>query len=82
MRNSYKWAVLAMLSLAFFFHQADRVLFGRLTISIQEDLHLDDLQIGWVNTALFCTLVVTTPFGGFLGDHDRGSVEPLRRQGI
>ena len=68
MKKGYKWALLAMLSLAFFFHQADRVLFGLLTIPIQEDLHLTDLQIGWVNTALFCTLAVTTPFAGVLGD--------------
>lgn len=68
MRKNYKWVVLALLSLAFFFHQADRVLFGLLTIPIQEDLHLSDLQIGWVNTALFATLAITTPFAGLLGD--------------
>lgn len=66
--RGYKWVVLALLSGAFFFHQADRALFGLLTIPIQEDLGLTDLQIGWVNTALFCTLAVTTPFAGMLGD--------------
>ena len=64
----YKWIMLALLSCAFFFHQADRVLFGLLTIPIQDDLHLTDLQIGFVNTSLFCTLAVTTPIAGFLGD--------------
>jgi len=68
MKKGYKWLLLVMLSLAFFFHQADRALFGLLTIPIQEDLHLTDLQIGWVNTALFCTLAVATPFAGVLGD--------------
>ena len=33
--NKYKWVMLALLSCAFFFHQADRVLFGLLTIPIQ-----------------------------------------------
>lgn len=66
--KNYKWVTLALLSGAFFFHQADRALFGLLTIPIQEDLHLTDLQIGWVNTALFCTLALTTPFAGVLGD--------------
>ena len=66
--DKYKWIMLALLSCAFFFHQADRVLFGLLTIPIQEDLHLTDLQIGVVNTSLFCTLAVTTPLAGFLGD--------------
>ena len=64
----YKWIMLALLSCAFFFHQADRVLFGLLTIPIQDELHLTDLQIGWINTSLFCTLAVTTPLAGFLGD--------------
>ena len=64
----YKWIMLALLSCAFFFHQADRVLFGLLTIPIQEELHLTDLQIGWINTSLFCTLAVTTPLAGILGD--------------
>lgn len=68
MRRGYKWVVLALLSGAFFFHQADRALFGLLTIPIQADLHLSDLQIGWVNAALFCTLAVATPFAGLLGD--------------
>lgn len=68
MKENYKWLMLALLSLAFFFHQADRVLFGLLTIPIQEDLHLTDLQIGWINTSLFCTLAVATPVAGFLGD--------------
>ena len=66
--NRYKWILLALLACAFFFHQADRVLFGLLTIPIQDDLHLTDLQIGFVNTSLFCTLAVTTPIAGFLGD--------------
>ncbi len=66
--KNYKWVMLALLSCAFFFHQADRVLFGLLTIPIQDDLHLTDLQIGFVNTSLFCTLAVTTPLAGFLGD--------------
>ena len=64
----YRWIMLALLSCAFFFHQADRVLFGLLTIPIQDELHLTDLQIGWINTSLFCTLAVTTPLAGFLGD--------------
>ena len=35
MKNSYKWFLLLLLSCAFFFHQADRALFGLLTIPIQ-----------------------------------------------
>ena len=68
MRGGYKWLLLVLLSLAYFFSQADRVLFGLLTIPIQEELHLTDLQIGFVNTALFVTLAFTVPLAGILGD--------------
>jgi len=64
----YKWFLIAMLSCAFFFHQADRALFGLLTIPIQDDLHLTDVQIGWINTTLSWTLAAMTVVAGFLGD--------------
>ena len=68
MKNGYKWAMLAMLSCAFFFHQADRALFGLLTISIQEELHLTDVQIGWINTVLSWTLAGMAFIAGPVGD--------------
>ena len=68
MKNAYKWLLLGMLSLAFFFHQADRALFGLLTIPIQEELHLTDVQIGWINTVLSWTLALMTTVAGFCGD--------------
>ena len=64
MTKSYKWFLIAMLSCAFFFHQADRALFGILTIPIQGELKLSDVQIGWINT----TLAAMTVVAGFLGD--------------
>lgn len=51
-----KWFLLALLSGAFFFHQVDRTLFGLLTIPIQNELGLSDVQIGWINTVLSWTL--------------------------
>ena len=68
MGRAYKWLLLGMLSLAFFFHQADRALFGLLTIPIQEELHLTDVQIGWINTVLSWTLALMTTVAGFCGD--------------
>ncbi len=68
MNKYYKWLLLAMLSLAFFFHQADRALFGLLTVPIQAELRLDDVQIGWINTALSWTLALMTMIAGFAGD--------------
>ncbi len=68
MKNGYKWAMLAMLSCAFFFHQADRALFGLLTIPIQDELGLTDVQIGWINTVLSWTLAGMAFIAGPVGD--------------
>ncbi len=68
MSKHYKWLLIGMLSCAFFFHQADRALFGLLTIPIQKDIGLTDVQIGWINTTLSWTLAAMTVVAGFLGD--------------
>ena len=68
MKSTYKWLVLAMLSCAFFFHQADRALFGLLTVPIQNELALTDKQIGWINTALSWTLASMAFIAGPIGD--------------
>ena len=47
----YKWCVVAMLSCAFFFHQADRALCGLLTIPIQNDLGLAEVAMGKLSDA-------------------------------
>ncbi|NLS93262.1 MAG: MFS transporter [Planctomycetaceae bacterium] len=66
--RSYKWELLALLCLAFFFHQGDRAIFGVVATEIQEDLHLDKGQIGLVATILFWTIALMTPIAGYLGD--------------
>jgi len=68
MRKGYKWAVLGLLGGAYFFHQADRAIFGVLTPYIQKDLALSSAQIGHISTVLFCTIAVATFFAGFVGD--------------
>ena len=68
MKNSYKWWMLALLGGAYFFHQADRAIFGVLLPYIQTDLSLTDRQLGHINTVLFLTIAVATFFAGFLGD--------------
>ena len=66
--GKYKWIILALLSAAFFFHQADRALFGLLTIPIQQELGLSDVQIGWINTVLSWTLAGMAFIAGPVGD--------------
>ena len=68
MGKKYKWILLALLSCAFFFHQADRAIFGLLTIPIQQELGLSDVQIGWINTALSWTLAAMAMVAGPIGD--------------
>ena len=66
--SRYKWFLLLLLSGAFFFHQADRAIFGLLTIPIQKDLGLSDVQIGWINTVLSWTLAGMAFVAGPVGD--------------
>lgn len=68
MAGGYKWLMLAMLSCAFFFHQADRAIFGLLTIPIQAELRLTDVQIGWINTVLSWTLAGMAFIAGPIAD--------------
>jgi len=67
-RKNYKWVLVALLSCAFFFHQADRAIFGLLTIPIQNELGLSDIQIGWINTVLSWTLAGMAFIAGPIGD--------------
>ena len=64
----YKWFLLLLLSGAFFFHQADRALFGLLTIPIQRELGLTDVEIGWINTVLSWTLALMALIAGPIAD--------------
>ncbi len=66
--RSYKWELLGLLCLAFFFHQGDRAIFGVVATDIQRDLGLTKAQIGLVGSILFWTIAVMTPIAGYLGD--------------
>jgi len=54
----YRWELLALLSCAFFFHQADRAIFGVVLPKIKSDLQLTDAQLGMVSSVLFFTLAL------------------------
>lgn len=64
----YKWELLALLFLAYFFHQGDRAIFGIVLSSIRGELHLTDEQLGMVGSVLFLTLALMMPIAGYLGD--------------
>ena len=64
----YKWELLILLFFAYFFHQADRAIFGVVAGDIQTDLGLSDTQIGLTAFVLFFTLALMVPIAGFVGD--------------
>lgn len=66
MKRSYKWWLLFLLGGAYFFHQADRAIFGVLTPEIQADLGLSDIELGWINLALSWTIAIVTPIAGLV----------------
>ncbi len=66
--QSYKWELLGLLCLAFFFHQGDRAIYGVVLPQIRAELALTDSQLGFVGTVLFFTLAVLMPIAGYLGD--------------
>jgi MFS transporter, Spinster family, sphingosine-1-phosphate transporter len=66
--SRYRWELLGLLFLAFFFHQGDRAIFGVVLPAIKADLQLTDAQLGLVGSVLFATLAVLMPLTGYLGD--------------
>ena len=68
LRDGYKWEMLTLLCLAFFFHQGDRAIYGVVLPQISVDLQLTESQAGLVGTVLFITLAVLMPFAGLVGD--------------
>lgn len=70
----YRWELLGLLCLAFFFHQGDRAIYGVVATDIQADLQLTKTQIGLVGAILFWTIAAMTPIAGYLGDMLRKKV--------
>ena len=68
-RRFYKWEMLGLLCLAFFFHQSDRAIFGVVLPIIKSDLQLSDSQLGLAGSVLFATLALLMPLTGYLGDN-------------
>lgn len=69
--SPYKWELLFLLCLAFFFHQGDRAIYGVVISGIRADLNLTDSQLGLVGSVLFLTLALMMPLGGIAGDRLR-----------
>jgi len=66
--GAYKWELLILLCLAFFFHQGDRAIYGVVISQIGSDLGLTSPQLGMVGSVLFFTMALVMPFAGIVGD--------------
>jgi sugar phosphate permease len=64
----YKWELILLLWLAFFFNQADRQVFNVVLPSIRDDLGLTDASMGLIATLLILVYGLLVPIAGMLGD--------------
>ena len=64
----YRWELMVLLFLAYFFHQADRAIFGVVATSIKEQFQLSDAALGFTRTVMFTLMALIVPFAGFVGD--------------
>ncbi len=64
----YKWELITLLSIAFFFNQADRQIFNIVLPSIRDDLGLSDADMGLIASIFILFYAIMVPVGGILGD--------------
>src|SRR5690606_32836897 len=64
----YKWELVILLWLAFFFNQADRQIFNVVLPYIKLELSFSDFELGLVSSALIWTYGLMVPVAGFAGD--------------
>lgn len=64
----YKWELILLLWIAFFFNQADRQIFNVILPSIRDDLGLTDANMGLIVSIFILFYGVMVPVGGILGD--------------
>jgi sugar phosphate permease len=64
----YKWELIILLWLAFFFNQADRQIFNVVLPAIRSDLRLADSDMGLVASILILVYGILVPVAGFFGD--------------
>ena len=64
----YRWELLALLFLAYFFHQSDRAIYGVVATSIKSQFHLSDQTLYMTRTIMFALMALVVPLAGFVGD--------------
>lgn len=64
----YKWELIILLWLAFFFNQADRQIFNVVMPAIKKDINLLDSDMGMIASILILVYGVLVPIAGYMGD--------------
>ena len=64
----YRWELLALLFLAYFFHQSDRAIYGVVATSIKSQFALSDQTLYMTRTIMFALMALVVPLAGFVGD--------------
>lgn len=64
----YRWELLALLFLAYFFHQSDRAIYGIVATSIQDAFDLDNNTLYVTRTVMFTLMALIVPVAGYFGD--------------
>lgn len=68
MRIPYKWRLVIILWIAFFFNQADRQIFNVVLPEIRDDLGFSDAQMGLIATSFLLVYGLLVPVAGIVGD--------------
>jgi MFS transporter, Spinster family, sphingosine-1-phosphate transporter len=64
----YKWELIILLWLAFFFNQADRQIFNVVLPAIRSELNLTDSDMGLISSILILVYGILVPVAGYIGD--------------
>jgi MFS family permease len=64
----YPWELIVLFWLAYFFNQADRMIYNVVLPSLSKDLGLNDVQGGLVASVFMLTYAVLVPVAGYAGD--------------
>ncbi len=66
--DRYKWLILALFWLAYFFNQADRQVLFSVFPLVKGELALSDVQLGLLGSSFFWVYALLVPVAGGLGD--------------
>jgi MFS family permease len=64
----YKWEMIVLLWVVYFFNQADRQVYNVILPLLSKDLHLTSVQAGLVASIFIWTYATLVPVAGYLGD--------------